>query len=158
MMTGVGVILGTAAYMSPEQAKGRAADKRSDVWALRVRALRDADGRRAFDGEDVSDTLATVLKGEPTGTRSPSNVPPRSARWFKAACARIGRERIGDISTALFLLNQPAALHPIRDSSAVRPTPLWRRATTRRRRCARRRGHCGRECSGSASRRRGRRR
>ena len=62
-MTGVGVILGTAAYMSPEQAKGRAADKRSDIWAFGCVLYEMLTGKRAFDGEDVSDTLGAVLKG-----------------------------------------------------------------------------------------------
>src|SRR2546426_1002357 len=68
MMTGVGVLLGTAAYMSPEQAKGRAADKRSDVWALGCVLYEMLTGARAFEGDDVSDTLAAVLRGEPTYT------------------------------------------------------------------------------------------
>jgi serine/threonine protein kinase len=75
-MTGVGVILGTAAYMSPEQAKGRAADKRSDVWALGCVLYEMLTGKRAFEGEDVSDTLAAVLRGEPDWTALPADVPP----------------------------------------------------------------------------------
>src|SRR5262245_19976779 len=65
MMTGVGMILGTAAYMSPEQAKGRQADKRSDVWAFGCVFYEMLSGRRAFEGEDVGDTLANILKAEP---------------------------------------------------------------------------------------------
>jgi serine/threonine protein kinase len=65
MMTGVGVILGTAAYMSPEQAKGRTADKRSDVWAFGCVLYEMLTGARAFQGDDVSDTLAAVLRGGP---------------------------------------------------------------------------------------------
>ena len=58
-MTGVGVILGTAAYMSAEQAKGRPADKRSDIWAFGCVLYEMLTGQRAFEGEDVSDTLAS---------------------------------------------------------------------------------------------------
>ncbi len=76
MMTGVGVVLGTAAYMSPEQAKGRAADKRSDVWSFGCVLYEMLTGRRAFRGEDVSDTLAEVLKGDPDWNALASNVPP----------------------------------------------------------------------------------
>src|SRR6185295_18311522 len=65
MMTGVGRILGPAAYMSPEQAKGRPADKRSDVWAFGCVVYEMLTQKRAFAGEDVSDTLASVLRGEP---------------------------------------------------------------------------------------------
>ena len=74
-MTQLGIILGTAAYMSPEQAKGRPADKRSDVWAFGCVLFEMLTGRRAFEGEDVSDTLATVLKGEPDWTALPSDLP-----------------------------------------------------------------------------------
>jgi len=61
MMTGVGVLLGTAAYMSPEQAKGREADKRSDIWAFGCVLYEMLTGKRVFEGEDVSDTLAEKL-------------------------------------------------------------------------------------------------
>ena len=71
MMTGVGVLLGTAAYMSPEQAKGREADKRSDIWAFGCVLYEMLTGKRPFDGEDVSDTLANVLKGEPPWNARP---------------------------------------------------------------------------------------
>ena len=74
--TQAGMILGTAAYMSPEQAKGRGADKRSDVWAFGCVLYEMLTGRRAFEGEDVSDTLAAVLRGEPDWTALPANVPP----------------------------------------------------------------------------------
>src|SRR3984893_14406541 len=67
-MTRAGMILGTAAYMSPEQAKGRPADKRSDLWAFGVVLYEMLTGIRAFQGDDVSDTLAAVLRGEPNWT------------------------------------------------------------------------------------------
>jgi eukaryotic-like serine/threonine-protein kinase len=67
-MTAAGVILGTAAYMSPEQAKGRTVDKRSDLWAFGCVLYEMLTGHRTFDGEDVSDTLAAVLRGNPDWT------------------------------------------------------------------------------------------
>src|SRR3954447_24987683 len=73
--TQAGVILGTAAYMSPEQAKGRAVDKRSDVWAFGCVFFEMLTGRKAFEGEDVSDTLASILRGEPDWTAFPADVP-----------------------------------------------------------------------------------
>ena len=75
-MTQIGVLLGTAAYMSPEQAKGRPADKRSDVWAFGCVFYEMLTGQRAFAEDDISETLAAVLKSEPDWTRIPSDVPP----------------------------------------------------------------------------------
>src|SRR5206468_2955983 len=74
--TQAGVILGTAAYMSPEQAKGRAADKRSDVWAFGCVLFEMLTGRRAFEGEDLTDTIAAILLGEPDWNSFPQDVPP----------------------------------------------------------------------------------
>ena len=70
MMTGVGMILGTAAYMAPEQAEGRAADKRADIWAFGCVLYEMLTGKRAFQGEDMCDTLAQCLRGEPDWGRS----------------------------------------------------------------------------------------
>src|ERR1051326_7926593 len=75
LRTGVGVLLGTAAYMSPEQAKGKAADKRSDMWAFGCVLYEMLTGRRAFGGDDVSETLASVLAREPDWTVLPTTVP-----------------------------------------------------------------------------------
>ena len=70
-MTQAGVILGTATYMAPEQAKGKPADKRSDVWAFGCVLFEMLSGTRAFEGDDVSDTLASLLKGDPDWTQLP---------------------------------------------------------------------------------------
>ena len=64
-MTGIGVLLGTASYMSPEQARGKSVDKRSDIWALGCVLFEMLTGQRAFAGEDVTETLAAVLRAEP---------------------------------------------------------------------------------------------
>ena len=64
-MTGVGMILGTAAYMSPEQARGKTVDKRADIWAFGAVLFEMLTGQRAFAGEDLTDTLAAVVKLEP---------------------------------------------------------------------------------------------
>ena len=94
MMTGVGVMLGTAAYMSPEQAKGRPADKRSDIWAFGCVLYEMLTGQRAFEGEDVSDTLASVLKSEPDWNALPADVPPH-IRMLIAALPREGSAAAG---------------------------------------------------------------
>ena len=75
MMTGVGMILGTAAYMAPEQARGKPADKRSDIWAFGAVLYEMLTGRRAFAGEDLTDTLANVLKSAPEWNALPADVP-----------------------------------------------------------------------------------
>ena len=69
------MILGTAAYMSPEQAKAKVADKRTDVWAFGCVLYEILAGRRAFDGEDVNDVIAAVVRGKPDWNALPTDVP-----------------------------------------------------------------------------------
>ena len=76
--TAAGVILGTAAYMSPEQARGKAVDKRADIWAFGAVLYEMLTGRRAFGGETVSDTLAAVLTKEPDWSALPAGTPDPS--------------------------------------------------------------------------------
>ncbi|HLE71847.1 MAG TPA: serine/threonine-protein kinase, partial [Vicinamibacteria bacterium] len=78
--TQTGVILGTAAYMSPEQARGRPVDKRTDIWAFGVVLFEMLTGKRLFTGETVSDVLAAVLTREPEWDRLPSTAPPSVRR------------------------------------------------------------------------------
>jgi eukaryotic-like serine/threonine-protein kinase len=75
-MTGVGVILGTAAYMAPEQARGKAVDRRADIWAFGCVLFEMLTGTRAFDGDDIADVLSRVLQREPDWTLLPAGVPP----------------------------------------------------------------------------------
>jgi eukaryotic-like serine/threonine-protein kinase len=130
-MTQAGVILGTAAYMSPEQAKGRPADKRSDVWAFGCIVYEMLTGKRAFAGDDVGDTLAAVIRGEPDWTALPPNLP-RPLRAFIQGCLEKDRaRRIGHISTARFVLDErtietssDAPAEPRRPSVMRRLLPL----------------------------------
>jgi serine/threonine protein kinase len=103
-MTGIGVLLGTAAYMSPEQAKGRVADKRSDVWAFGCVLYEMLAGRRAFHGDDVSDTMAAVLRGEPDWNALPSDLSPAVRTLLRRTLEKDRRDRIGDAAAALFVL------------------------------------------------------
>ena len=80
-LTSVGMILGTAAYMSPEQARGKPADHRSDIWSFGVVLAEMVSGRRLFDGETISDTIAAVLTREP----DLSSIPP-SLRRLISGC------------------------------------------------------------------------
>lgn len=124
-MTGVGVILGTAAYMSPEQAKGRPADKRSDLWAFGCVLYELVSGKRAFEGEDVGDTLAAVIRGEPDWTVLPPDVTAPIRLLIQRCLAKDRRQRIGDISVAKFLIGEPGLgtlrAHPGSAAAAVTP-------------------------------------
>jgi serine/threonine-protein kinase len=107
MMTGHGLILGTAAYMSPEQAKGRPADKRSDIWAFGCVLYEMLTGKRAFEGEDVSDTLAAVLRSQPDMSALPGDVP-EAVRLAVSGCLEKDRnKRFADIAVVQFLLAAP---------------------------------------------------
>ena len=117
--TQAGVILGTAAYMSPEQAKGRVADKRSDVWAFGCVLFEMLTGRRAFEGEDVSDTLAAILRGEPEWSALPSDLPPSITTLIKRCLDRDRRTRIPDISVARFMLDDTAGASVAATSAPV---------------------------------------
>ena len=76
MRTAMGMILGTAAYMSPEQARGKAVDRRADIWAFGCVLYEMLTGRRAFAGETVTDIIAAVLKNEPDWAALPADTPP----------------------------------------------------------------------------------
>ncbi len=91
--TAMGTIMGTAAYMSPEQARGRAVDKRSDIWAFGAVLYEMLTGRRAFDGEDVSDTLANILKREPDWSALPPGTPPAIERVLRRCLTKDPRLR-----------------------------------------------------------------
>jgi serine/threonine protein kinase/Tol biopolymer transport system component len=106
--TGAGVILGTAAYMAPEQIKGRAADKRSDIWACGCVLFEMLTGKRAFIGEDVSDTLAAVLRGEPDWLALPAYTPSNIRTLLKRCLQKDRRARVGDVSTVRYVLDEAA--------------------------------------------------
>ncbi len=126
MLTQAGMILGTAAYMSPEQTRGRPADKRSDVWAFGCVLFEMLTGRRAFDGDDVSDTLASVLRSDPAWNAVPSSVPPQIRTLLKGCLEKNHHQRISDISTALFVLKHDHS--PQVDPPKPEPSSALRRA------------------------------
>ena len=117
-MTGMGVILGTAAYMSPEQARGRAVDKRTDVWAFGAVLYEMLTGRRAFDGDDITEVIAAVVKTTPNWTALPADVPPPVVTLIQRCLEKDRKARIGDIAVARFLLSDHATL-----SAIARPPP-----------------------------------
>jgi eukaryotic-like serine/threonine-protein kinase len=101
----MGILFGTAAYMSPEQAKGGPADKRSDVWAFGCVLYEMLTGKRAFGGEDVSDTLTAVLRDAPDWTAWPDSVPTHIRELVQECLQKNRKDRIADISTARFVMN-----------------------------------------------------
>ena len=103
--TAAGLILGTAAYMSPEQARGKPVDKRADIWAFGVVLFEMLSGKRLFVGETVSDTLAAVLKEEVPWPRLPAATPHGVARLLRRCLTRDPRERLRDIGEARFGLS-----------------------------------------------------
>ncbi|MEK7405129.1 MAG: protein kinase, partial [Acidobacteriota bacterium] len=98
--TRAGVILGTAAYMSPEQARGKPADKRADIWAFGVVLYEMLAGKRLFDGENVSDTLASVLKEPIDWSPLPATTPPAIRRLLRRCLERDRKNRLQDIGDA----------------------------------------------------------
>jgi Tol biopolymer transport system component/predicted Ser/Thr protein kinase len=96
-VTGVGMLLGTAAYMSPEQAKGKAADKRSDVWAFGCVLYEMLTGIRAFGREDVPETLADVLRVEPAWQALPQQLSPTLEAFLRRCLHKDPKQRLGDI-------------------------------------------------------------
>jgi serine/threonine-protein kinase len=98
--TQAGVILGTAAYMSPEQARGKPVAKRADIWAFGVLLFEMLTGQRLFSGEEVSDTLASILKEEPDWTRLPADTPRRLSDLLHRCLRKNARNRLHDIADA----------------------------------------------------------
>src|SRR5262249_21306969 len=99
-MTQIGVILGTAAYMSPEQAKGRPADRRADIWAFGCVLYEMLTGKRPFDGEDVADTLAFILTKEPDWNALPAATPLAIRRLLRRSLEKDRKRRLPDIADA----------------------------------------------------------
>jgi serine/threonine-protein kinase len=102
--TNAGVILGTAAYMSPEQARGKAVDKRADIWAFGVVLYEMVTGRQLFQGEDQTVTLASVVMKEPDLT----TVPQRVRRVLERCLEKDPKKRLRDISGVELLLDEPS--------------------------------------------------
>jgi eukaryotic-like serine/threonine-protein kinase len=102
--TQAGVLLGTAAYMSPEQARGEVADRRADIWALGVVLWEMLAGRRLFEGRTVSDTLAAVLRDEVDLAALPADTPPALARLLRRLLERDPERRLHDVADARIVL------------------------------------------------------
>jgi len=127
--TAAGLILGTAAYMSPEQARGKPVDRRADIWAFGVVLFEMLTGTRLFAGETVSDTLAAVLMNDPDWALLPKDTPPSALRLLHRCLERDTRTRLRDIGEARIALERsvadesPALAGAPRRASIVRALP-----------------------------------
>ena len=111
--TQVGMIVGTAAYMAPEQAKGKAVDKRADIWAFGVVLYEMLTGGRAFEGESTTELLAAVMMKEPDLAALPENLPAAVRRLLRRCLDKDPKQRLRDIGEARVALATPAAAEPL---------------------------------------------
>jgi Tol biopolymer transport system component len=127
--TRAGVILGTAAYMSPEQARGKQVDKRADIWAFACVLYEMLTGKRAFAGETASDTLAAVLTKEPDLAALPAQTPAGVRRLLRRCLQRDAKLRLHDIADARLELDE-AAPEPVPAALAPGTSRRWALAGT----------------------------
>ncbi len=106
--TAAGIILGTAAYMSPEQARGRTADRRADIWAFGAVFVEMLTGHRLFGGETISDTLAAVLRQDIDWTTLPAGTPAELQRLLRRCLERDPKNRLHDVGDARIVLDEIA--------------------------------------------------
>ena len=125
LATVAGVILGTAAYMSPEQARGKAVDRRTDIWSFGCVLYECLTGKQLFGGETVSDVIARILEREPEWDALPATTPPRLRELLKRCLRKDPRERLRDIGDARLELAEP---HARLSSAAVTSEVMPRRA------------------------------
>jgi eukaryotic-like serine/threonine-protein kinase len=127
--TGVGMILGTAAYMSPEQAKGRSVDRRSDIFAFAAVLYEMLVGRPAFEGEDLTEILGRVVTVDPDWSRLPANTPAVIHKLLRRGLKKNPRQRLGDIRDARLdieeALTEPATTTTPATSAARHSRLAW---------------------------------
>ena len=117
--TGDGIILGTAAYMSPEQARGRGVDKRTDVWALGCVLFEALTARQAFGGETVTDIIASVVKSEPDWSLLPPSTPAAVRALLRQCLRKQPRQRLHDVADARIAIEDALNEAPFREPAAV---------------------------------------
>ncbi len=129
-MTQMGMILGTAAYMAPEQAKGRSVDARADVWAFGAVLFEMLSGQRAFDGEDVTEILGAVVRLEPSWGTLPPDVPARIRQAIRGCLQKNPKQRLAHMQDVRLALDGAfeTAAPPVAVQAAAPLRPLWRRA------------------------------
>ena len=133
MMTGAGVLLGTAAYMSPEQARGKAVDRRSDIWAFGCVLYEMLVGKGAFQDQDVAGTLAAVLRADPDWAALPSAVTFPIRSLLRGCLEKNIGQRVGSISTVLFVLRHQMDGQPATSVDEAAPFTKIRHDVQKRR-------------------------
>jgi len=133
MATMQGVLLGTAAYMSPEQAKAKPVDRRADIWAFGCVLYEMLTGKMAFTGETVTDTLAAVIKEEPDWSQLPAGTPARVRVLLQRCLQKDPRQRLQAVGDARISIDEvlsgvPDPSSPVAAVAVPLDAPLWRRA------------------------------
>jgi eukaryotic-like serine/threonine-protein kinase len=130
MATQAGMLLGTAAYMSPEQARGKLVDRRADIWAFGCVLYEMLTGKMAFGGGAVTDTLAAVLRAEPDWSQLPAGTPTRVRVLLQRCLQKDPKQRLRDIGDARISLEEVLSDAPDASLAGTSQTaaPLWRRA------------------------------
>ena len=126
--TQMGVIMGTAAYMSPEQARGKPVDKRADVWAFGAVLFEMLTGKKAFPGDDLTDTIAAVVRGEPAWDAMPEEVPERLTHVMRACLQKDQSQRIRDVGDASLAMAGTFETTEAVRSGKPPGAPTWRQA------------------------------
>jgi Tol biopolymer transport system component len=122
-----GVLLGTAGYMSPEQARGKAVDKRTDIWAFGCVLYEMLTGKQAFEGEDITEILAAVVKTEPDWSKLPESTPPSIGLLLRRCLRKDRRERLPDAGAARIEIQEALAAPPTAAAEIAAPaTRGWR--------------------------------
>ena len=128
--TAMGIILGTAAYMAPEQARGRPIDRRADIWAFGCVLFEMLTGKATFAGDNVTDTLAAVVRGEPDWAALPADTPASIRRLLRRSLAKDRKERLADIGVARLEIDDASKPAAREEATAtlrrdVRAPRLW---------------------------------
>jgi serine/threonine-protein kinase len=124
-ITQLGVILGTAGYMAPEQARGRAVDRRVDIWAFGCVLFEMLTGQPPFTGETVTDVISAVVSQEPEWTALPAHVPSAVAQLVRRCLQKDPRRRLRDIGEARVILEAPRAAEQMTTAAAPSPKGSW---------------------------------
>jgi serine/threonine-protein kinase len=124
--TQMGMVIGTAAYMAPEQAKGKVVDKRADVWAFGAVLFEMLTAQKPFTGDDVSTTLARVIEREPDWEALPSNLSPVLATYLRRCLAKEPKQRVHDVADVRLAMEGAFETTTVSTSEAVAPQPaVW---------------------------------